>query len=264
MPKDGFATVNGLRIHYIDFRGEGRPVVCIHGIASTGWSWEQIRTGLAGARVIAPDLRGHADSQWSPTATYGSADAAADITELVGQLGLGELDVIGHSWGGLIAIALADQLGSQVRRLVIVDIPPSSTAKPDEVPPRQVQFDVWEEAVEAERKRSPRATDAAIASLTDRTYRPAEGGGFVKKLDPTFLARWDFRAEDHWGTLARLQQPTLVVKAAGSTTVPDEIAEKMASTLHHGRWATVADSGHAIHVENPAGLLALVKPFLAG
>ena len=54
------------------------------------------------------------------------------------------------------------------------------------------------------------------------------------------------------------------MKAAGSTTVPDEVAEKMASTLRHGRWASVADSGHAIHVENPAGLLAVVMPFLAG
>jgi hypothetical protein len=36
----------------------------------------------------------------------------------------------------------------------------------------------------------------------------------------------------------------------------------MASTLHHGHWAAVQDSGHAVHVENPVGLLALIKPFL--
>jgi hypothetical protein len=36
----------------------------------------------------------------------------------------------------------------------------------------------------------------------------------------------------------------------------------MASTLHHGRWVTVSETGHAVHVENPAGLLAVLKPFL--
>jgi len=265
MPMDGFVTVNGLRIHYVDFGGDGRPTVAIHGIASSGWSWADVAAGLgSSARVIAPDLRGHADSQCSPTDSYGSEDAAADIAALIQELQLGEVDVIGHSWGGLIAVALTAQGDVQVRRLVIVDIAPSSTAKPEEVPPRQVEFDTWEAALESERKRSPRATDAAITNLTDRTYRPAEGGRFVKKMDPSFLTRWQFRAEDHWEALRKLGQPALVVKAAGSQTIPEDVAERMASTLPHGRRATVQDSGHAIHVENPAGLLAAVKPFLQG
>ena len=263
MPKDGFLTVNGLRIHYIDFRGEGRPVVAIHGIASAGMVWRELR-GALGRRVVATDLRGHGDSQWSPDGTYGSADAAADIAGVIAKLDLGEVDVIGHSWGGLIAMSLADRLGAQARRLVVVDIPPSSAQKPEEVTPRQVQFDTWEAALEAERKRSPRGSDAAIANLADRTYRPAEGGGFVKKLDPVFLRRWDFRTEDHWGTLARLAQPTLIVKGAGSPTVPDDVAQRMADALPNGRWVTVPDTGHAVHVENPSGFIAEVKPFLEG
>lgn len=267
MPKDGFATVNGLRIHYMDFgarqAGDGRPVVAIHGIATGGWTWRDVAAGL-GLRVIAPDLRGHADSQWSPSDSYRSDDAAGDIAALIAQLGLGQVDIIGHSWGGLIAISLAARASSPVQRLVVVDIPPSTTAKPDEVPPRQVQFDTWEAVVESERKRAPRATDAAIANVADRTYRAAEGGGFVKKLDPSFLRRWQFRSEDHWGRLAALTQPTLVVKAANSATVPDEVAEKMAITIPNGQWAVVPDSGHGVQVENPAGLVAVVKPFLEG
>jgi pimeloyl-ACP methyl ester carboxylesterase len=265
MTQDGFATVNGLRLHYVDFGGGGRPTVAIHGIASTGWSWAEIAAGLGtGARVVAPDLRGHAESQWSPDDRYGSDDAAADIAGLVSELGLGEVDVIGHSWGGLVAVALAARGDVAVRRLVISDIAPSSTAKPDEVAPRQTEFDSWTEALESERKRSPRASEGAIAALTDRTYQPAEGGRFVKRMDPSFLRRWQFRAEDHWDRLAGLSQPTLVVKAAGSQTIPEEVAERMATTLPHGRWVAVADTGHAIHVENPAGFLAVVKPFLEG
>lgn len=262
MPKDGFVTANGLRIHYQDFRGEGRPVVAIHGMASTGWVWRDLPRAL-GRRVVAVDVRGHGDSQWSADGGYFSADAAADVAGVMDALGLGEVDVIGHSWGGLIAIALADRLGAtRVRRLVVVDIPPSSTQKPDEVAPRQVVFDTWAAAFESERKRSPRGSDEALANLTDRTYRPAEGGRFVKKMDPALLRRWDFRSEDHWPALGRLAQPTLVIKGGNSATVPDEVAEKMAATLRDGRWVTVPDTGHAVHIENPAGFHAVVKPFL--
>src|SRR5690606_12222855 len=155
-----------------DFGGNGRPTVAIHGIASSGWTWAEVAAGLSSARVVAPDLRGHADTQWSPTDSYASDDAAADVAALASALHLGEVDVIGHSWGGLIAVALAARGDVSIRRLVIVDIAPSSTAKPEEVAPRQVEFDDWHSALESERKRSPRATDAAIETLTDRTYRP--------------------------------------------------------------------------------------------
>ena len=261
MPKDGFVTANGLRIHYVDFRGEGRPIVAIHGMGSTGWVWRELPRAL-GRRVVATDLRGHSDSQWNPDGSYFSADAAADIAGVIDALGLGQVDVIGHSWGGLIAVSLADRLGDRVRRLVVVDIPPSSTQMPEEVAPRQVEFDTWEAALESEKKRSPRGSDEALANLTDRTYRPADGGRFVKKIDPVLLRRWDFRTEDHWATLARLSQPTLVIKGGNSPTVPDDAAQRMADTLRDGRWVTVPDTGHAVHIENPAGFHAVVKPFL--
>lgn len=264
MPIDGFVTANGLRMHFIDFRGEGRPVVAIHGMASTGHVWHDLRSAL-GRRVVSMDVRGHGDSQWSIDGSYFSADAAADVAGVMDALDLGEVDLIGHSWGGLIAICLADLLGPErVRRLVVVDIPPSSTQKPDDMAPRQVEFDTWEAALAAESKRSPRGSASALANLTDRTYRPAEGGRWIKKMDPALLRRWDFRAEDHWATLGRLAQPTLVIKGGNSATVPDEVAEKMVATLRDGRWVMVPDTGHAVHIENPAGFYAVVKPFLEG
>src|SRR5262245_28243159 len=135
MAQDGFATVNGLRLHYVDFGGSGRPTVAIHGITSAGWSFTDVAAGLQGvAHLIAPDTRGHGDSQWSAEAAYGSADAASDVIGVIDDLGLREVDLIGHSWGGLIALTVASRIGARIRRLVMIDIAPSSTAKPDEVP----------------------------------------------------------------------------------------------------------------------------------
>jgi pimeloyl-ACP methyl ester carboxylesterase len=263
MPSDGFVTANGLRLHYTDFGGSGRPTVGVHGITSAGWSFADVANGLQGvARLIAPDTRGHGDSQWSAEGAYGSDDAASDVIGLMDALGLGEVDLIGHSWGGLIALTVAARSGSRIRRLVMIDIAPSSTAKPEEVPPRPLGFDTWDEAVAHERTRNPRATDAALGNLVDRTYRPGEGGRFERKVDPTFLRRWQFRTEDHWEELGKLSQPTLLVRAAGGAAVNDEVGARIVGALKDGRLESVADTGHSIHIENPTGLVAVVKPFL--
>jgi pimeloyl-ACP methyl ester carboxylesterase len=265
MPKDGFATVNGMRLHYVDFGGSGRPTIAIHGITSAGWSWLDVASGLGeGVRLIAPDTRGHGDSQWSATRAYGSADAAEDVAGLIQTLGLDEVDLVGHSWGALIAASLAARPGSRIRRLVMIDIAPSSTARSDDVPPRPLGFDTWDATVAHERTRNPRASDASLTNLVDRTYRPTEGGGFVRKADPIFLSSWQFRDEDHWAELGEIQGPTLVVKAANSTSLPDDVAERMVSTLGNGRRAAVIDTGHSVHIENPAGLIAAIRPFLGG
>ncbi len=263
MAHDGFATVNGLRLHYVDFGGGGRPTVAIHGITSAGWSFADVANGLQGvARLIAPDTRGHGDSQWSAGAAYGSEAAATDVIGVMDALGLGEVDLIGHSWGGLIALTVAALAGSRIRRLVMIDIAPSSTVKPEDVPPRPLGFDTWDEALAHERTRNPRASDSTFTTLVDRTYRPGEGGRFVRKVDPSFLSRWQFRSEDHWDKLGRLSQPTLLVRAAQSTALADDVGARIVSSLKQGQLVTVPDTGHSIHIENPAGLVAVVKPFL--
>jgi pimeloyl-ACP methyl ester carboxylesterase len=265
MAQDGFVTVNGLRLHYTDFGGSGRPTVAVHGITSAGASFADVAAGLQGvSRLIAPDTRGHGDSQWSAEDAYGSDDAASDVIGVMDALGLGQVDLIGHSWGGLIGLTVASRLGSRIRRLVMIDIAPSSTAKPEEVPPRPASFETWDEALAHERTRNPRASDAALTNLVDRTYRMGEGGRFVRKVDPSFLKRWQFRTEDHWEKLGKVTQPTLLVRAAGGPAVSDEIGARIIAALRDGRLESVSDTGHSIHIENPTGLLAVVRPFLEG
>jgi pimeloyl-ACP methyl ester carboxylesterase len=144
----------------------------------------------------------------------------------------------------------------------MIDIAPSSTAKPEDVPPRPLGFDTWDEAIAHERTRNPRASDEALTRLVDRTYRPGEGGRFVRRVDPTFLSRWQFRTEDHWDVLGKITQPTLLVRAAGGTAVSDEIGARIVAALKDGRLESVPETGHSIHIENPTGLVAVIKPFL--
>ena len=59
-----------------------------------------------------------------------------------------------------------------------------------------------------------------------------------------------------------LSVPEQSIRAHGA--VSKEVAEKMAITIPNGQWAVVPDSGHGVHIDNPAGLVAVVRPFLEG
>ena len=90
-----FATVNGIRLHYVA-GGEGDPVFLLPGWPETWWSYHKIMPELAKRhRVISIDLRGMGSSD-KPAGGYDKKSTAGDISELVRQLGYKQVDVIGH------------------------------------------------------------------------------------------------------------------------------------------------------------------------
>src|SRR5262249_4633730 len=93
----------------------------VHGITSSSLSWIRVGPRLGEqTRVIALDLKGHGDSD-RPAAGYRVADQARDVAELCRVLELGQIDLIGHSLGGGIALQLAVDGGVPIRRLVLED-----------------------------------------------------------------------------------------------------------------------------------------------
>src|SRR4051812_28017034 len=100
-----FRTARDLRFHYQQ-AGSGPDVILIHGVTGDLSIWFLCRAmqELAGAqRVTAYDLRGHGYSD-VPPAGYTSADHAGDLLALMDQLGIGRASVVGHSFGGVIAL----------------------------------------------------------------------------------------------------------------------------------------------------------------
>jgi len=79
-------------------------------------------------------------------------------------------------------------------------------------------------------------------------------------LDP---AARDRRRDLLWGAVAAVQCPTLVVRGAQSDVFHDEDAERLATSLARGRWVRVENAGHTVQGDNPAGLLAELRRFLA-
>ena len=126
LPTEGWAGVNGLQVHYLDWNSAGRdsdaPVIlALHGLASSAhWYWRLAGRLADRYRLIAPDQRGHGQTTQAPTG-YDWQTLASDAVALLDHLGVERAIVFGHSWGGHVASNLAARFPQRVSRLVMID-----------------------------------------------------------------------------------------------------------------------------------------------
>jgi pimeloyl-ACP methyl ester carboxylesterase len=118
------ASVNGIQLHYV-IGGQGDPVVLLHGWPETWYEWHKVMPALAkNYTVIAPDLRGLGDSS-KPLTGYDGKTLAEDIHQLVTQLGFKSIFLVGHDIGSNVVYPYAAEHPTEVRRLVVIDVPPN-------------------------------------------------------------------------------------------------------------------------------------------
>lgn len=265
-----FIQARELRLHLLDFgppgpADPGLPVlVCLHGATGHAWSWAGVAEALAGrARVVALDQRGHGDSQWSAAQAYSTNDLAEDLYDVLQAEGLTGVNLVGLSWGGLVAVRLAAAFPALVRSLTVVDVPPSTTAAPDAAPERPYDF-ADHAAVRAwEREANPHAPDAVVEALAAFGTRPGPEGRLYRKHDPYLSLVWPFRAEDHWDAWRVLAVPTLLVRAEGSAVLDQATFDEMSASVVGIQRAVVQESGHLVPVEQPAAFADLVAGFVS-
>ncbi|MFD8007879.1 alpha/beta fold hydrolase, partial [Streptomyces mirabilis] len=98
------------------------PLVLLHALGENSTDWAEVMPALArGRRVYALDLRGHGRSDWP--GEYSLELMRADVLRFLDVLGLGTVDLIGHSMGGVVAYLLAQERPERVSRLVLEDVP---------------------------------------------------------------------------------------------------------------------------------------------
>jgi pimeloyl-ACP methyl ester carboxylesterase len=117
-----FATVNGIRLHYLDYPGEHPTLVLMPGLTANARSFNGlIRAGLSPRfRVLALDLRGRGLSE-KPASGYRMVDHANDVLGLLDTLGLKQVVLGGHSFGGLLSFYMASRYPEYISKLIILD-----------------------------------------------------------------------------------------------------------------------------------------------
>lgn len=119
---DRFLSVHGVNIHYLDTPGGSPPIVMLHGLSANAHCFAGlIAAGLSPTfRVVAPDLRGRGRTD-KPATGYTMADHAGDVLALLDALGLDRVILVGHSFGGYVAIYIASHFPERVDKLVVID-----------------------------------------------------------------------------------------------------------------------------------------------
>ncbi len=254
----------GNRMHGLDFGGDGPVLVCLHGVTGNAWNWYEVALGVrACRRVVALDFRGYGESQWSPTHDYTTADHVADLVGVVESVSGGSpVDLVGSSWGALVAIQYAAEHPDRVGRLVVVDVEPSFEQGETDLFPRPRDHADHDEVCAAVSAAYPNAGADMVEVVAATCYGPIEGGRLAPKHDPFFFERWPFRSDDHWDRLPRIQASTLHVHASGSFVRADVMVE-MDRLTPDSHLVEIGDSTHVVPVDNPSALVDCLVPFLA-
>jgi pimeloyl-ACP methyl ester carboxylesterase len=134
--KHGFASTNGIKMHYVE-AGSGPLVVLCHGWPESWYSWRHQLQALAeaGYHVVAPDQRGYGQTD-KPAAVeaYNILNLVGDIVGLVNSLGEERAVIVGHDWGAPVAWTAALIRTDMFRGLGLLSVPymPRSPLRPDE------------------------------------------------------------------------------------------------------------------------------------
>jgi esterase len=270
-PVDRFVTVNGLRIHYVDWGGVNAgndakpPMILIHGLDRVARTFDHLAPHFTSRyRVIAIDMRGHGDSDWDPAARYVVEDHVSDIEGLVAQLGLRNIVVWGNSTGGRVAQVFAGKHPDLVSHLIAEDVGPERPQQISDNYARRVKEEErgWasEDELLSRLRAAPGASDAVLVPYVRHGAKRRADGRLIWKRDPNLVK--GFVATDLWRFVRAITAPTIYILGSRSNIVPPATQDELRKTLPRVEIVTIADVGHYPSDEKPAEFVAIVDRFL--
>ena len=129
-----------LRLHYVDWGNrDAPPLLMVHGGRDHCRNWDWVAQELRhDYHIIAPDLRGHGDSEWLRGSVYRMQDYIYDLAQLIHQQKLAPVTIISHSLGGQISLAYTGLYPENVKKLVAIEglgMSPKRNAEREATPP---------------------------------------------------------------------------------------------------------------------------------
>ena len=264
---DRYATVNGLRLHYLEWGDAAKPaLILLHGIARHAHTFDHLASNLArDYHVIALDMRGHGDSAWSPEGAYLVEDHVKDLEGLVAQLGLKRLTLLGNSTGGRVVQVFAGLHPDLVERLVVEDVGPERPQDIADAFARRVQQEAngWaseDELVAQLVMQNRRTPEPLLRTYAHFGLKPQANGRLVWKRDPNLVK--GFVSTELWAQVSKITSPTLYVIGGGSRIVPAETQQRLKQTLRDCEIVTMPGLGHYPNEEDTPGFLVILNKFL--
>lgn len=265
-----FETVDGVKLRYVR-RGSGPPVVLLHGIASSVYTWKEVLPVLAADHdVLALDLPGFGGSDIPDR--FELALYPRLVLGLLERLGLPRVSVAGNSLGGAIAVMLAAERPQAVDRLVLIDAAGFNLDPRDRpwilrVAGRHGLADVIE-ALPALRRPMLRLglrqvfhDEAFVTPERLHEYAvPLARPGATRFVQAVLSSSGSVP----FGEIVRsVRAPTLVLWGEQDRWIPPRDAARFAQAIHGARVVTLSGCGHVPQEECPPAVLTHLRPFLS-
>ena len=257
MRKRRFIGTNGMTLIADEAGPEtGAPILLLHGGGQTRGSWKNAVTRLAaeGYLVIAPDTRGHGESDWATDADYTLEALVGDVRAIVNTLSA-KPALVGASLGGVTALSLlGEDQAPDVRALVLVDTAPRIDMEGAKkitafMSANTDGFASVEDAADAVAAYNPNRPRPKDVSGLRRNLRQVDGRLYWH-WDPAFMGARRVEAGVSRPRLEsaakRVRVPTLLVRGALSDLVGDEQVEHFRSLMPQASFVDVAGAGHMV------------------
>jgi esterase len=244
--------------------GEGKPLVILHGLFGMLQNWgAQVKALSDECQVIAVDLRDHGRSPHSDEISYPLM--AADVRQLIADLGHKKVDLLGHSMGGKVAMQLACEPETPIERLIVADIAPVQYGDHHSkifAGMKSIDTQSVSSRQEADRCLAEHVDDAAVrAFLLTNLYRNA--GQFAWRINLDLLDR------DYPSISAPPEfdmpfgGPALFIKGGKSHYMLPEHQAEILKRFPSASYKVIENAGHWLHAEKPEVFTGLVRRFLA-
>jgi pimeloyl-ACP methyl ester carboxylesterase len=274
-----------LRLHYVDWGNPSAPpLILLHGGRDHSRSWDWTAQALRNDwHIIAPDLRGHGDSEWSTDGSYGPLPNLYDLAQLIHQLKLAPVTIVAHSFGGNIALRYAGVYPDNVRKLVAIEgLGPSPKmikerfnrpidnrlrewieARRAIAGRSQRRYATLEEAYRRMKEENHHLSEEQAHHLTIHGVSQNEDGSYSWKFDNYMrvFPPYDIPPEDNEALWSAITCPTLLMYGEDSWASNPE-KDGRAKSFKTARVVSFKNAGHWLHHDQFDRFIAELRAFL--
>jgi pimeloyl-ACP methyl ester carboxylesterase len=248
-----FSEVEGLRVQF-RVRGAGEPLLMLLGWGQSSLSFMNAAGALEQHfQLLTPDLPGFGFSE-APKEAWGSAEYARVVAALPRSAGFESLSVLGHSFGGKVALALTTSYPELVKRLVIVASPIVRLPLEGSARGRSKSYEALRTAAKLVPPLRGRILDWARNRYGSSDYREAG------PLRPTLVRVVN---EDWRPALPAVHVPVLLIWGSEDTEVPLRVAEEAMQSLPNAELLVLEGAGHFPFLDQPDAFAEAVTRFLS-
>jgi pimeloyl-ACP methyl ester carboxylesterase len=242
----------------IDFGGDGPGILLLHGLMGRATTWWPVTRWLTGyGRVVGMDARAHGRN---PLTEGRTEDFAADAAKVISAEGLGPAVMIGHSMGGLHAIAVAAAYPELVRAIVVEDMAPDFRGRTADK--WRKYFETWPvpfQSLAHVRQFFGTNGDYFIECFEER----ADGYHLIASLEQLYPIAGEWGEREYWSMVERVRCPMLAIQGEHGTTPAGQMSEMPLRAPGGGKHLVVPDAGHVVHRDQPEHYRGAVEAFLS-